>query len=172
MSFLRQAFLAGIALSIVACSGGAAPAGSRTQPPAGATAAPGAPTPAGATGGGGAALCSLVTVEEMGQIFGETFTVTDSSDNSCTYTSTTSLTNASLRFEDTGLDTAHTLLGSTAADVTVAGNPGVIGNLMGVILYVRHGNQDLVVQTVLLNDTPDNRNKVVAVATKALSRIP
>jgi hypothetical protein len=63
-------------------------------------------------------------------------------------------------------------LGQTATDVTVAGHPGVIGNFMGVILYVTYGAQDLVVQAALQSDTPTNRSQLIAVATKAFTRLP
>jgi hypothetical protein len=89
-------------------------------------------------------------------------------DGACTWTGSG---NVSTRLEATDLATAKTLLGN-AADVTVAGNPGVIGTLFGVIVYVQKGAVDLVVQTVLTEDNADIRAKVVATAEKALSRMP
>lgn len=163
----RAALLVLVAVVITGCAG-AAPGGPTQQP--GVTQAPGS-TPAGTGGVPSTSTCNLVTTAEMSAIWGvEMSAVPDTTDNTCTWAASTGLPSLSIRFEETDLSTARTIL-TDDADVTVAGNPGVIGAFMGVILYVQHGSVDLVVQTVLTDDNPDSRAKVIATAEKALSRL-
>jgi Protein of unknown function (DUF3558) len=165
----RAALLTLVAIVVAGCAG--AVPGGPTQAP-GVTQAPGS-TPAGTGGLPTTSTCNLVTTAELSAIWAvEMAAVPDSTDNSCTWTAATGLPAVTIRFEQTDLATARILLGKSAADITVSGNPGVIGAFMGVILYVQRGSVDLVVQTVLTEDTPDNRAKVVATAEKALSRTP
>jgi Protein of unknown function (DUF3558) len=175
----RAALLVLVAVVITGCAGAAPGAtqqtGATQQPGAtlapGATQAPGS-TPAGTGGVPNTSTCNLVTTAEMSTIWGvQMSAVPDSKDNTCTWAAATGLPSLSIRFEQTDLTTAKAIL-TNEADVTVSGNPGVIGAFMGVILYVQRGSVDLVVQTVLTEDTPDNRAKVVATAEKALSRMP
>jgi hypothetical protein len=171
MTHARRLALIGSLLLFAACSGAAPGLGGGTQP----TGAAGQPTAQGGGGGGAPAggICSTVTADEMSQIMGTPMVVGDASSASeCTYTATAGLPVISLRLETSDLTTARTLLGQTATDVTVAGHPGVIGNFMGVILYVTYGAQDLVVQAALQSDTPTNRSQLIAVATKAFTRLP
>jgi hypothetical protein len=133
--------------------------------------------PSGSSGPGGpgstpVGTCGLVTATEMSDIFGKQMSLTDTNNNTCTYTAVGGLPSVVVRFEDTDLSKAKSLLGDDAQEVTVSGNPGVIGSLFGVILYVRHNSRDLVIQSVLLDDSQPNRQKVIAVATKALTRLP
>lgn len=107
----------------------------------------------------------------MAAIWGVEMAAVPDTDNDCTWSASTGLPSFSMRFEPSDLPTARDLLGNDA-DVNVAGNPGVIGNLFGVALYVQRGSYDLVVQTVQLDDTPDNRAMVIQTAEKALSRVP
>ncbi len=167
---MRAGLLVLIAIVAAAC-GGAVPGGATQQPGStqapGVTAAPGS-TPAGNGGVPGTSTCGLITPAELAAIWGGTWTAMPDTDGACTWTGNG---NVSTRLEATDLTTAKALLGS-AADVTVAGNPGVIGTLFGVIVYVQKGAVDLVVQTVLTQDTPEIRGKVVATAEKMLSRMP
>lgn len=157
----HAAFLALTAVMSGACAGAAGPVGQTQQP--GTSQATGG-RPSGST-------CNLVTAAEMSNIWGVHMAAAPDRENDCTWTASTGLPSMEMRWDPTDLPTAQASLANDTG-VTVAGRPGVIGNLLGVALYVQRGSYDLVVQTVQLEDTPDNRQKVIATAEKALSRIP
>lgn len=134
---------------------------------------PSTPTEPGASGPSGTPVvyCGLVTVAELTSIFGQQMRPNDTGNRTCTWTATGGLPSINLRFQPDDLGKARSQL-ENPANVTVSGKSGVIGALSGLILYVQHGSEDLVIQSVLLNDSIGNRSKLVAVAQKALSRLP
>jgi hypothetical protein len=162
----RMTLITLLVLVAGACSG--APVGVTQQP--GTTQQPGSTPGATLPPGGTANTCTLVTADEMSAIWGVAMTSVSDDAGACTWTAATGLPSVSTRFEATDLATAKQLLGADA-DVTVAGRPGVIGTLFGVILYVQAGATAFVVQTVLTEDTPENRQKVIQVAERAFSRL-
>ena len=157
----RSALLVLAAVIAGGCAGAAGPVG-QTQNPA--TTEVTDARPSGST-------CNLVMAAEMSSIWGVQMAAVPDTDNGCTWAASTGLPSMDMRWDPTDLVTARSLLGNDA-DVNVAGSSGVIGNLLGVALYVNRGSFDLVIQTVLLEDTPENRQKVVATAEHALSRVP
>lgn len=117
----------------------------------------------------GAGMCRLISAEEVGAILGTPMSVSESTVAACSYLSTSTFATITLRTEPTDLDSARFLL-SDPTDVNVGGNPAVIGNFMGVILYIARGPETLVVQSVLFDDTEDNRQKIIQIGTTAVSR--
>lgn len=145
---------------VAACAGAAS---LPQTPPTGRSSQP-VDTPSGST-------CNLVTAREMSEIWGVEMTAVPGTDNDCEWTASTGLPSFSMRFEPTDLDTARALMGNDA-DVDIAGHPAVIGNLPGgLTVYTQVGSVDLVVQTVTLEDTPANRELVIATARKAITRV-
>jgi hypothetical protein len=138
-------------LLLVACGGGAP----RATPTGGAPTAGG---PGGTPGQGGTVdPCTLVTAAELTTIMGEEMTQQPTEETgTCTFTAAGGIPSINVRFESGDLSVPRTIL-EQHADVTVAGQPAVIGSLMGVIVYVQHGSQMLVIQSVLTEDTPEVR---------------
>lgn len=170
----RLLVVASVLIVAAACGGGAAPTatpagGGTGTPPAQPT---GQPTGQPTQPGGAADPCSLITAAELSQITGEEMEQqAEEEPGQCTF-SGPGMAGLNLRFEDSDLSTARMVLGDTAADATVAGQPAVIGSLMGVIAYVEHGSQLFVVQSVLTEDTPEMRQTVLDIAEAAYARIP
>ena len=156
----RSALFATVLVLAAACMGGVPGPGQTLAP--GQTQQPGGQIPAGTD------TCTLVTAAEMQAIWGVAMSSIKDDSGACTWTAVTGLPSVTTRFDPTDLPTAKAILGNDA-DVTVAGRPGVIGTLFGVLLYVQVGNVDLVIQTVLLEDNPDNRQKVIRTAEAALT---
>lgn len=154
-SLMHGAMLALVALLMAACFGGVPGPGQTLAP--GQTQVPGGPVAPGAN------TCNLITPAEMSAIWGMSVTAVGDSEGTCTWSN-----GMNTRFEATDLGTARAILGNDA-EVTVAGRPGVIGTLFGVILYVQVGNVDLVVQTVMTTDDPATRQKVISTAEAMLT---
>lgn len=115
-------------------------------------------------------LCRLLSTAEVAAALGggATVTVTGTTDTSCTYLSN-SFTGINVRTENGDLQTARILL-SDIKDITVAGNPAIIGGFMGILLYIQRGGEQLVVQGVLMTNDEANQQKIIQIGTTAASR--
>ena len=116
-------------------------------------------------------ICRLLSAAEVGAALGGSVTISDSEANSCTYTQTQSFATINVRTESGDLTAARFLLGNTATDITVNGMPGLSGSFINSpLVYVQRGDQELVVQGVLLAADEASMGRVVQLATLAATR--
>lgn len=116
-------------------------------------------------------MCRLLTAAEVGSVMGSTVTITDGTGDSCTYTSSSTFATINVRTETGDLTAARFLLGDTAKDITVGSFTGLSGTFVGSpLVYVQRGNDQLVLQGVLVGADDAAVAKVVQLATVAASR--
>jgi hypothetical protein len=179
---MRTTALALGAILLVAACGGApaTPAPTPAPTPAETPATTPAPTPAetpattpAGTPVAGSGMCVL-SEAEMSEIMGTQMIQQPlGEDGSCTYAASgMGIPSVVLRMDAGDLSGARMLFGDSAQDVTVAGQQGLVGNFMGIIVYVLRGSQSFVVQSVLTDDTPEVRQQVIQVAEMAYPRLP
>jgi hypothetical protein len=118
-------------------------------------------------------VCLLVTPAEMSQIVGAQVTVTSNDENSCTYTLPSFATVVLTETQDTDLSGVQFLMGSSAQQQTIGGNPGISGVVLGQpAAYVQKGGTQLQVLGVLLGSDGDQVAQMVQVANTAVARPP
>ena len=147
-------------VAVAACGGSpaqptAAPTGAPTAAPTGgaATAAPtAAQTPADAPtqpAQPGASRACFLSAQEMSQIVGSTMSVTESSENECTYGSGGMFPIFVIRVNSGETIEAAKMITTNGRDLTIGGLPAYYGELMGGILYVQRGSDTFVIQAPL-----------------------
>ena len=122
----------------------------------------------------GSVPCSLVTAAEVGQIMGAT--VTDASDSAtdCTFVTSGFSTISVSVDQSTDLSGVQFLMGNSAQQTTIAGNPAITGTALGFpAVYVQKGANQLTVLGFLLNnDQTTTMNALGQIATIAVGRMP
>jgi hypothetical protein len=182
MRIAKVATLGFVAFVALACSGVSIPTpppgvptlppGVPTLPPGVPTLPPGVPTlPPGASVDPGAGMCRLLSAAEVGAVMGTSMAISESDSDSCTYTNATTFATLNVRTETGDLTAPRFLLGDTAQEITVAGLSALAGTFASSpLVYVQRGNDQLVLQGVLLGTDPAALAKVVQLANTAASR--
>jgi hypothetical protein len=171
MRFAKAATLGFVAFMVLACGGISIP--SIPPFPSIPTFPPGViPTPAPGssidTAGG---LCRLLSAAEVSATMGATVTITEGTSDSCTYTAAQTFATINVRTESGDLTSAHFLLGDTAKEITIGQYSGLSGTFVGSpLVYVQRGNDQLVLQGVLVGADEAAMAKLVQLATTAASR--
>lgn len=170
MRLTRLATLGVVALAVLACGGVSVP----TIPPIVIPTIPPGSVPTPGPGGSvdpGAGMCRLLSVAEVGAVMGSTVSITESDTDSCTYTAAATFATINVRTESGDLSSARFLLGDTAKDITIGAYAGVSGIFVGSpLVYVQRGDDQLVLQGVLLGADDASVAKVVQLANTAASR--
>ena len=171
----RLMMLAATGLLVAACGGVAVP--NFTIPPINipSFSFPPIELPSGVTipsADGSTGTCAFATTAEVGSIMGSTPTVTENSGSSCTYTFPNF--SAIVISTDTGdLSTSKMLFGESAKDIQVGGLPAASGTFIGQpAVHVQKGSNQLQVLGVLTGSDDATIQKLVQLATLAVSRWP
>lgn len=119
----------------------------------------------------GSGMCRLLTTAEVGAVMGSTVSITESTSDSCTYTAASTFATINVRTETGDLTAARFLLGDTAKPITVGSLSGLSGTFVGgPLVYLQRGNDQLVLQGILIGSDDASVAKVVQLATVAASR--
>ncbi len=164
--------LAATGLLVAACGGVTVP--NFTIPPINIPSLPPFDIPSGLlpTTNPNAAPCPYITAAEVGAIMGSTPTITDSNEP-CTFTfSNFSVITVSTE-TGTDLNTSKILFGASAKDITVAGLPAATGVFIGQpAVHVQRGSDQMQVLGILTGSDDATIQKLVQIATTAVSRWP
>jgi hypothetical protein len=153
----------------------AAPTEAPGETPAGPSATPATPTSTPAetpTPVASSAVCALTSADELGSIFGGSWTQTDAAADSCGWTSIDQLANLEVSYEQASDFSAAQILLSNPQQVTVAGHPAVIGDFLGPELYVQiQPDLQLLLQGILMDTTAEMHQKFIDLATTMIGRM-
>lgn len=116
-------------------------------------------------------MCRLLSAAEVGAVMGAAVTITEGTSDSCTYTAAQTFATINVRTETGDLTAARFLMGDTAKEITIGQYPGLSGTFMGSpLVYAQRGNDQLVLQGILVGSDEASVAKVVQLATTAASR--
>jgi len=164
MRFPKVATLGLVALIVLACGGLKIP----TIPPIPTGLFPSS-LPQGSFDPNG--MCRLLSVAEVGAVVGSAVTITAGTSDRCAYTAAQTFATINVRTETGDLTAARFLLGDTAKEITVGQYGGLAGTFVGSpLVYVLRGNDQLVLQGVLIGADDAAVAKVVQLANAAASR--
>ena len=164
---MRFALGAVLCRAALACAGTVSPTAQPTAPPS----LHDMPTAPPATLDPNGGLCRLLARAEVTDALDVTVDVTEAAPESCTYADADSSATLNVRIEHGDMALNRSLLGDTAADITVGALSGVSGSFVGSpIVYVEREDEQLVLQGVLLAGDEAGIAKIVELAIVAAGR--
>jgi hypothetical protein len=120
----------------------------------------------------GSVPCGLVTSAEVAQILGSTVTDTGDSATNCTFFTPSFATISVEQTSDTDLTGVGFLMGNSATQINVGGNPGLAGTALGFpAVYVQTPHGQLQLLGFLGGDSTDMVNKLQQIAAIAIGRM-